>query len=825
MLVLMSAVHPRIPVVYLYRAALAVLALGPAFPAAAQWTVTNLTPPTANGAFVNNGFGMKQAGYVVQSGQYRASLWNASASLRTDLAPTGANYSEVFGLSDSQQVGYALLNNQYRPGLWTGTAASWIDLTPTGATEGYATSVSSNQQVGYVFSSGRYRASLWGGTAASWLDLSPPGSLESYALATSAGQQGGYAYVVDRYRAGFWTGSAASWTELAPPAASDSAVMAVDGGQQAGYVYSDGKTRASLWNGTAASWIDLTPTGATYSCAWAVYGGQQAGDAIIASTTRAGVWGGTAFSWVDLHSTLPPDFTASYARSIWSDEATTYVSGYGVNSATRRTEALLWTRPSPATCRAVWTNITGTGPGPRFGAAMVDDPARSNLILFGGGAGAIEPDDVSPDTWTFNGTTWTRAATTGPTPRDLPAMVYDSVRQKVVLFGGRTNSVGAGTETFLSDTWEWDGTAWTQRTTAHAPSPRFRAAAAFDAQRCVMVLYGGSSNIPNGPPIPSGELWEYNGVDWTLRTIAGTTPGPRFGSAAAFDASRGVTVLWGGLTDSTIYNDTWEFDGTTWTRRATALAGLFGTQGVMSYDSMRHRVLLTEGDLTSLWSWDGVAWMALTPNPGPAARSFPAMAYDPRRDALVVMGGVNWGVSTFADTVALPCPSSPWSLATQPAPTKACPGGTASFSVGIAGTNPGPYTFQWQIETAPGVWATLGNDPLPLPCGGSAYVHTTSSGSPNATIGVQPCPGNPLASQTFYIRTLVSTPCCTTPSVRTAYSICPADFDCNGSLAVADIFAFLNAWFAGSPAADLDGTPGLQVNDIFAFLNIWFAGC
>jgi hypothetical protein len=104
-------------------------------------------------------------------------------------------------------------------------------------------------------------------------------------------------------------------------------------------------------------------------------------------------------------------------------------------------------------------------------------------------------------------------------------------------------------------------------------------------------------------------------------------------------------------------------------------------------------------------------------------------------------------------------------------------------------------------------------------------VHTTSSGSPNATIGVQPCPGNPLASQTFYIRTLVSTPCCTTPSVRTAYSICPADFDCNGSLAVADIFAFLNAWFAGSPAADLDGTPGLQVNDIFAFLNIWFAGC
>jgi hypothetical protein len=54
---------------------------------------------------------------------------------------------------------------------------------------------------------------------------------------------------------------------------------------------------------------------------------------------------------------------------------------------------------------------------------------------------------------------------------------------------------------------------------------------------------------------------------------------------------------------------------------------------------------------------------------------------------------------------------------------------------------------------------------------------------------------------------------------------CPPDFDCSGTLAVADIFAFLNAWFAGDPRADFDGINGLQVADIFAFLNAWFAGC
>jgi hypothetical protein len=54
---------------------------------------------------------------------------------------------------------------------------------------------------------------------------------------------------------------------------------------------------------------------------------------------------------------------------------------------------------------------------------------------------------------------------------------------------------------------------------------------------------------------------------------------------------------------------------------------------------------------------------------------------------------------------------------------------------------------------------------------------------------------------------------------------CPADFDCSGTLAVADIFSFLNAWFAGATAADFDHINGLQVADIFAFLNAWFAGC
>lgn len=57
-------------------------------------------------------------------------------------------------------------------------------------------------------------------------------------------------------------------------------------------------------------------------------------------------------------------------------------------------------------------------------------------------------------------------------------------------------------------------------------------------------------------------------------------------------------------------------------------------------------------------------------------------------------------------------------------------------------------------------------------------------------------------------------------------ALCQAiDFDRNGSVDVQDVFAFLNAWFAGSNAANFDGRNGIDIQDIFSFLNAWFAGC
>jgi uncharacterized membrane protein len=54
---------------------------------------------------------------------------------------------------------------------------------------------------------------------------------------------------------------------------------------------------------------------------------------------------------------------------------------------------------------------------------------------------------------------------------------------------------------------------------------------------------------------------------------------------------------------------------------------------------------------------------------------------------------------------------------------------------------------------------------------------------------------------------------------------CRADFNASGAVSVQDIFDFLSAYFASSPAADVNGVGGVTVQDIFDYLASYFAGC
>jgi hypothetical protein len=85
---------------------------------------------------------------------------------------------------------------------------------------------------------------------------------------------------------------------------------------------------------------------------------------------------------------------------------------------------------------------------------MVWDSTRQRVVLFGGITNLAGTNFAPAETWTFDGANWQRVATIGPSPRRNHCMAFDSARGKVVLFGGSSPSQ------LLRDTWEWDGTSW-----------------------------------------------------------------------------------------------------------------------------------------------------------------------------------------------------------------------------------------------------------------------------------------------------------------------------------------------------------------------------
>src|SRR5262249_22445088 len=138
------------------------------------------------------------------------------------------------------------------------------------------------------------------------------------------------------------------------------------------------------------------------------------------------------------------------------------------------------------------------------------------------------------DTWEWDGATWTERATTGPARQNM-GIAYDSARNRTVVFGG------AGP---LGDTWEWDGATWTERATT-GPAPRVDPAMVYDSARGRRVMFGGYTPAGGSFGTLFGDTWEWDGNTWTQRTNVGS-PGVRTNHPMAYDSVTGKTVLFGG---------------------------------------------------------------------------------------------------------------------------------------------------------------------------------------------------------------------------------------------------------------------------------------
>ncbi len=465
---------------------------------------------------------------------------------------------------------------------------------------------------------------------------------------------------------------------------------------------------------------------------------------------------------------------------------------------------------------AQWSPRSTFGPGARAAHTMAYDAARGRAVLFGGYREASANQEAMGDTWLWNGTDWEPAnATIAPSKRFYSAMVYDSARQRVVLFGGAVN---APTRLdMLGDTWEWDGRTWTQRSTGGPPA-RYLHAMAYDAARQRVVLFGGLT--VNGPR--DQDTWEWDGATWTRVTRVG--PPFRYAHALAYDEIHHTTVLFGGYgtpePSKDYLQDTWEWNGTTWTRTAvTGPAARFHHS--MTFNAKRGRIMLLGGRRANVrfadaWEWNGSAWDEVS-NLATLGRDSADIVFDSRRGRAVLFGGFTAQTRFLYDTWEQDITDAP-EITRQPSDQPGQPGATVVLHVDVNGAE--PLYFQWRRFGSP------------IPANLPRFLGV--NGPTLAIRGYQ--------SGDAGVYDVVVTNSCGEVASRSAVvggAACPADVDDgtgtgarDGGVTVEDFVFYMNAFASGSLAADVDdgsftGTldGAVTVEDIVFFISRYASGC
>ena len=281
---------------------------------------------------------------------------------------------------------------------------------------------------------------------------------------------------------------------------------------------------------------------------------------------------------------------------------------------TQRKQLALLTISSESKLEELWTwtgnewtlNATPGTPARESGGAVYDT-RRNRFVLFGG-IGTKNENDRLGDLWESDGNRWGQLNSTDGETRDHHHMAFDEDRGRVVVYGGQSMD-----RTWLTDTSEWDGTKWT-KISSTGPGSRVHSAMVYDSRRKLVVLFGGFDQQYKA----HNDLWGWNGKEWQKLSEEG--PPPRSHHAMAFDVDSGSLVLFGGLKaarSTAALNDTWIWNGKQWTEVKTASGPAPRSNHVMAYDRGRHKIVLYGGgsfdgqnrkSYQDTWEWDGKRW-------------------------------------------------------------------------------------------------------------------------------------------------------------------------------------------------------------------------
>jgi hypothetical protein len=302
-------------------------------------------------------------------------------------------------------------------------------------------------------------------------------------------------------------------------------------------------------------------------------------------------------------------------------------------------------------------------PGPRIGHSLVYDEHQQRVILLDGYSWVRAVSPPAPpeltELWALKGARWTRLEGSGPASRTMGRAVYDIARRIIVSYGGR---IGRG-EVPSTDTWEWGADGWRKAAGAN-DGPGVHIEMAYDAARGRTVKYGGATREDTGHLTWPTDTWEWNGTEWTR--VATDGPPGRAAANMVYDSKRREVVLFGGQgaapadgQPQPVFGDTWIWNGKIWRLASRDGPGPRAFHA-MTFDGRAGHVVLHGGNngaqvFGDMWAWDGARWTEMRQvGTTPGRRRLHALAYDAAESKTVLYGGAgpraDGGTQVYDDT-------------------------------------------------------------------------------------------------------------------------------------------------------------------------------
>jgi hypothetical protein len=172
------------------------------------------------------------------------------------------------------------------------------------------------------------------------------------------------------------------------------------------------------------------------------------------------------------------------------------------------------------------------------------------------------------------------------------------------------------------------------------------AAIAYDEAHHVTLMFGGTQASQ------LDDTWQWDGATWT-QLFPNTVP-PASSGAMVYDAALGSLVLVLGDSGGA---QTWLWDGSDWSQRTPSSTGPTEVAGFgVAYDRGRRRVVYFGGTFMAgglsneTWEWDGTTWQSIVSPLAPDPRTGVMLVYDEVLGRVVLFGGDESGSQRQSDT-------------------------------------------------------------------------------------------------------------------------------------------------------------------------------